>query len=102
MSLTHGDLVVSLVGLPPRKVHVFATVLNVPTQVIKVAEQNHPNDSERVKSEIFFWIANNKRITWEDVASALERQGVDQRNLAEEVRSHSEYKNNTQMEVYYK
>ena len=90
MSLTHRDLVISLVDLPPDKVHAFATVLDIPMQVVRVAEVNHPRNSERVKSEIFNWIAKNKKITWEDVATALEEPGVDQRNLADEIRL-SEY-----------
>ena len=85
--LQHRDLVISLVNLPPDKVHVFAAILDVPTAVIKEAEQNHPFDFQRVKSDILYWVANNKRVTWEDIAIALEVRGVDEGNLADEIRS---------------
>ena len=83
-----GDLLSALAELAPSKIERFATTLGVPKRVIEETEANHPRDVYRVLSDAMsWWIANEEEISWEAVAAALEVTGVDERNLARQIRA---------------
>ena len=83
----HRDLLSSLAELSPSKVEKFAIALGVPKNVIEEFQMNHPHDIYRVKSDALSWWVKNERTSWEAVAKALEATGVDERNLANSIRS---------------
>ena len=83
----HGDLVVALADLPPRKVEKFTVALGVPKNVVEESQINNPKDIYRVKSDALDWWIRNENASWEAVAKALEAKGVDERNLARRIRS---------------
>ena len=83
----HGDLVVALADLPPRKVEKFTLALGVPKNVFEESQINNPKDIYRVKSDALDWWIRNENASWEAVAKALEAKGVDERNLAGRIRS---------------
>ena len=83
----HGDLLAALADLPPRKVEKFAIALGVPKNVVEESQINNPKDIYRVKSDALDWWIRNDNASWEAVAKALETKGVDERNLAERIRS---------------
>ena len=83
----HGDLLATLADLPPRKVEKFSIALGVPKNVVEESQINNPKDIYRVKSDALDWWIRNDNASWEAVAKALETKGVDERNLAERIRS---------------
>ena len=85
--LKHHALVAALAELPPGKVERFAIALGVPKNVIDESRINHPRDISRVKSDALSWWIANEEASWDAVARALEATGVDERNLAKQVRS---------------
>jgi hypothetical protein len=86
-TLKHGDLLAALVELPAKKVESFSLTLGVPKRIIDEARENHPLDVARIKSDAIDWWLANETTSWDAVAKALESPGVDQRNLAKEIRS---------------
>ena len=74
----------ALAELPPSKVEKFAIALGVPKKVIEETQTNYPRDVHRVLSS--WLIANEEGAAWEAVAAALEATGVDERNLARQIR----------------
>ena len=83
----HGDLLVALADLPPRKVEKFAIALGVPKNVVEESQINNPKDVYHVKSDALDWWIRNENASWEAIAKALEAKGVDERNLAKRIRS---------------
>ena len=85
--LKHDALVTALAELPPGKIERFAIALGVPKRVIETSRINNPHDIDRVKSDTLSWWVANEEASWEAVANALEATGVDERNMAKQVRS---------------
>ena len=85
--LKHDVLVAALAELPPGKVERFAIALGVPRRIIETSQVNHPQDIYRVKLDALSWWIANKEASWDAVAKALETMGVDERNLATQIRS---------------
>ena len=83
----HSDLLVALADLPPTKVERFAIALGVPNRVIEESQTSHPRSVYRMKSDALSWWVANEEASWEAVAAALEATGVDERNLAIQIRT---------------
>ena len=77
----------ALSELPPSKAEKFAIALGVPKRVVKETQTNYPRDVHCMLSNAMSWlIANEEGASWEAVAAALEATGVDERNLARQIR----------------
>ena len=86
-TLKHGDLLAALAELPPMKLESFSVTLGVPKRIIDEARENYRGNVYRIKSDAMsWWLANAEIISWDAVARALESPGVDERNLAREIR----------------
>ena len=83
----YETLIAALAELSPSKVEKLVTALGVPKRIIEESRINHPQDIYRVKSDALSWWIANVKTSWEAVATALEATGVDERNLAEQIRS---------------
>ena len=81
------DLLAALVELPAKKVESFSLTLGVPKRIIDVARENHRHNVGRIKFDAMDWWLANETASWDAVARALEAPGVDERNLAREIRS---------------
>ena len=82
------DLLAAVANLSLAKVVRFAVALGVPSRVVDESKQTHPSDVYLVKYDILrWWIDNAEEDTWEAIATALESAGVDERNLAKQIRS---------------
>ena len=85
---SYNALLRELADLPPTKVEVLSTALDLPRKVFEQSQTNHPRDARRWKSDVVdWWVRNYEEVSWEALAAALESEEVDERKIARQIRS---------------